>query len=71
MPTIDVRGLACPEPVLQVRRILENLEPEEVIEVLADSGTACENITRIAKTLGFTTEIQPAGEEYRMMIKKA
>lgn len=37
---LDCRGLRCPEPVWQTRRLIESLPPGSLIEVLADDPLA-------------------------------
>ncbi|MDR2075324.1 MAG: sulfurtransferase-like selenium metabolism protein YedF, partial [Desulfovibrio sp.] len=53
MNTLDCKNLACPEPVLQVRRYLTEENPE-TLTVLVDNAAACENVTRFLKSQGFT-----------------
>ncbi|HEY5498152.1 MAG TPA: sulfurtransferase TusA family protein, partial [Syntrophales bacterium] len=43
--TVDARGLACPQPVILVKKTIE--ENEEVT-VFVDNDTAVENIRRLA-----------------------
>ena len=55
--TVDARGLSCPQPVLLAQAAIKNME-HGVIRVLADSGTARDNITRVAQKSGWTADIQ-------------
>lgn len=57
--TVDARGLSCPEPVLLAKRAIEGLE-SGTIEVLVDTVTSRENVTRLAKHLGCEVETRPA-----------
>jgi selenium metabolism protein YedF len=50
---LDCKNLACPEPVLQVRRHLSEEHPD-ALTVLVDNAAACENVTRFLKSQGFT-----------------
>jgi selenium metabolism protein YedF len=52
---VDVRGQACPVPVLRTRKAIETLEEGE-IRVLLDSPVAAENVTRTAEELGCRVE---------------
>lgn len=47
--TVDARGLACPQPVIETRNAL--LEHERV-EVIVDNETAQYNVTRMAEKTG-------------------
>ena len=46
MKQIDVRGLSCPAPVLEVKTMIDN--GEAAFEVLCDCGASVENIGRFA-----------------------
>lgn len=50
MKELDLRGLACPEPVVLTRRTL--LEGERELRVLVDDRTAADNVERMARSLG-------------------
>ncbi len=68
--TIDARGLSCPQPALLTRQALQKAK-QGTIEVLVDTTTALENITRLAKNLGWklTVEARPEGA-HRMVLQK-
>ena len=44
--TIDARGLLCPRPLMLARQALYESSPGDVLEVLLDNATACENVSR-------------------------
>jgi tRNA 2-thiouridine synthesizing protein A len=54
METIDVRGLSCPSPVLEVKQAIDR--GVKSLKVLADCGTATENITRFAHNANYRVE---------------
>jgi tRNA 2-thiouridine synthesizing protein A len=66
---LDVRGLSCPLPVVKVRNKLTELK-EGLLEVLVDTGTAKDNITRMANNNGWKVETKERGEEYLLIINK-
>ncbi len=68
--TVDARGLSCPQPVMLTRQAIEKLT-KGTVEVLVDSHTARENISRLATNSGWivTIEGQPEGS-YRIVLKK-
>ena len=68
--TLDVRGLSCPQPALQADQFLKHLT-NGVVEILLDSGTSRDNVTRIAKRAGWqvTVETKP-GEGFRLLLTK-
>jgi len=67
--SIDVRGLSCPLPVVAVRNKLLEMK-KGILEVLVDTGTSKDNITRMATSAGWKVEIREESEEYLMVISK-
>lgn len=68
MPTVDARGLSCPEPVLRTRRALDaGVFP---IEVLLDSATQRDNVRRTAEQAGCRVEVAGVGDEYRLTLNR-
>ena len=66
---IDTRGYSCPTPVILVQKAVKSGAPAE-LEVLANAMVAVENITRYARSQGYTTTVTPDGEDYRLTLKK-
>jgi TusA-related sulfurtransferase len=68
--TVDARGLNCPEPVMRALKVMKETK-EGVITVLVDSGTALENVSRLAKNSGWKVTIneQPDGS-HRIVMEK-
>lgn len=50
--TLDVRGLACPMPVVKTKLAIDKLEPGQVIEVLATDRGALVDIPAWAAATG-------------------
>lgn len=66
---IDARGLSCPEPVVRVQKgVAAN---PEGLTVLVDAMVCVENIKRFAASRGYSVEVQEAGGEYTLTLKKA
>jgi TusA-related sulfurtransferase len=68
--TVDARGLSCPQPAMLVQEALKKTG-KGTIEVLVDSTTARENVSRLARNSGWnvTVEDQPGGS-YRIVLRK-
>jgi TusA-related sulfurtransferase len=67
---IDARGLSCPQPVLMTLGEIKNLGKGE-IEVLVDTDTSKENVSRAAESQGWKVQdIRGEGEGYRIEIRK-
>ena len=67
---IDARGLSCPQPVMLARQAIQKLS-KGYLEVLVDSGTAKENVSRLAKNAGWKVNLeeQPDGST-RIVLQK-
>jgi TusA-related sulfurtransferase len=67
---IDARGLSCPQPVLMTLGEIKKLSKGE-IDVLVDTDTSRENVSRAAQSQGWKVqEVREEGEGYRIKIKK-
>ena len=67
MKTIDARGLSCPEPVVLTRNALRD---EAELEVLVDSQTCVENVTRFGEKQGYTVSCASEGGDFRLTLRK-
>ena len=67
---VDTRGLSCPQPVMLVSNAIKKLN-RGIIEVLADSGTARDNVTRLANNSGWAVTVaeKPEGN-FKLVLKK-
>jgi selenium metabolism protein YedF len=64
---VDARGLACPQPVIQTRKAMEQAKQ---IVTLVDNDAAVTNVTRMASKAGWQVEVVAEGDEFRVeMIK--
>ena len=52
METLDCRGQQCPQPVVQARQLMLE-KADQPFCVLVDDTTSRENVTRLAKKLGY------------------
>jgi len=64
---VDVRGLSCPLPVVAVRNKLLEIK-KGILEVLIDTGTSKDNITRMAVNAGWKVEAKEEDGEYQLII---
>lgn len=53
--TVDARGLSCPQPVIETKKVLDRLS-SGAVEVLVDTVTSRENVIRFAQHAGWKTE---------------
>ncbi len=66
---VDVRGLACPQPVILTRQALE-ISQLMKITVVADSETARDNIVRMAQSLSCGVEVDQRDADFYINITK-
>ncbi|MCX7911340.1 MAG: sulfurtransferase TusA family protein [Dehalococcoidales bacterium] len=68
--TVDARGLSCPQPAMMTRQALQKLG-KGTVEVLVDSPTAKENVTRLAKNAGWTVTVEDSPDgSARIVLRK-
>jgi TusA-related sulfurtransferase len=66
---IDARGLSCPQPVIVTDRKMKELG-RGVFEVLVDTETAKENITRLARQSGWQLDVNEESGDILLVLKK-
>ena len=66
---VDARGLSCPQPVINTKQALEEIE-EGTITVLVDSAESRENVRRFAQSQGCQVEITEQDGAYCLAITK-
>jgi tRNA 2-thiouridine synthesizing protein A len=67
---IDARGLSCPQPVILTHKKIEDMA-KGVIEVLVDTETSRENVSRLAQRAGWTVETKKEGDNYSLILSKS
>jgi selenium metabolism protein YedF len=66
---VDVRGLACPQPVILTRQALER-SGQDRITAVADNETARDNIVKMARSLSCGVEVDQRGDDFYIAITK-
>lgn len=67
---VDARGLSCPQPVLLTLSKIKTMNYGE-IEVLVDSETSKENVTRAALSKGWSIkQVKEEGETFVVQLVK-
>jgi len=68
--TIDARGLSCPQPVILTLNRMKMMDKGQM-EVLVDTDTARENVSRAAASKGWIVkDIHAEGLEYKLILEK-
>lgn len=69
-PIVDARGLSCPQPVLETRAALAAASSGQV-DILVDTVTARENVSRFARSQGWQCETsQEEDGSYRVRARR-
>ncbi|MCX7724265.1 MAG: sulfurtransferase TusA family protein [Thermodesulfovibrio sp.] len=67
---VDARGLSCPEPVLLTFEAIKKIGKGE-IEILVDTDTSRENVSRAAQSMGWQiTNVEQKEGYYKVKIVK-
>ncbi len=69
---IDCMGMACPLPVINAKKAIEEFIEDGILYVKVDNDTAVQNLTRLGEHNGFTVTSEQNGEkEYtvKMQVK--
>ena len=67
--TVDARGLSCPQPAMVARDAIRKQE-RGTVEVLVDSGTALENVSRLARNAGWAVTVEEQAEGASKIVLK-
>ena len=67
MIEVDVRGFSCPIPVVRTKKVIEE-NPKKKISVLVETAVSRENVTRLAKSKGYSVAIEEVGEKFRLIL---
>jgi tRNA 2-thiouridine synthesizing protein A len=66
---LDARGLSCPQPVILTNRKIKEMG-KGVLEILVDTETSRENISRLAQQAGWDVEVRKVDPDYCLILRK-
>lgn len=66
--TVDARGLACPQPVLETKKMLDG-NPSEPFTVLVDNANSRENVERFAGSQGCHVHTRTAKGYFEILVE--
>lgn len=68
--TVDARGLSCPGPAVAAKKAIK-AQGGGLVEVLVDSGTAKDNVARVAEGDGWKVTVEEiGGGGYKLLLEK-
>ncbi len=68
MVEVDARGFSCPIPVVRTKKAIEE-NPKESVTVLVETAVSKENVSRLARSQGYSVEVEETGGEFRLILK--
>jgi tRNA 2-thiouridine synthesizing protein A len=68
---IDARGLSCPEPVILVKKAIPEMRKGTSLEVVVDTVTARENVSRLAEHSGLGVTVEEGRGGFILKLSKA
>ena len=67
--TLDMRGQACPIPVINAKKAIEGATEAGTLTVLVDNETSVKNLTKLAQSKGLAvTDSKKAENEYAVVM---
>ena len=70
MKVIDVRGKACPLPLIATKKTLKESDKDELIKMVIDSETSVKNVMRYLKDNGIKVKQQITGDSFELIFNK-
>jgi tRNA 2-thiouridine synthesizing protein A len=67
--TVDARGLSCPQPVLVTRKAMAEVK-KGTIEVLVETGTSRDNVSRAARKEGWQVQVAEVEDGFQLTLTK-
>jgi TusA-related sulfurtransferase len=67
--TVNACGLSCPQPVMETKKVLDK-NPSGRVEVLVDTATSRDNVTRFAENKGWKAVKEEREGGYRVLLEK-
>ncbi len=69
MSVVDARGLSCPGPVLLTKKMLDK-GGTDTVKVMVDEMAACENVSALAKSLGWQATYRRVSDYIEILLKR-
>lgn len=66
---IDARGLSCPKPVIETKKILDKLT-EGSVTTIVDNETAMNNVKKLAESMSYSVNVREIGEDFHVQMYK-
>jgi tRNA 2-thiouridine synthesizing protein A len=67
MIEVDARGLSCPIPVIRTKKAMDE-NPTESLDVLVETAVSKENVSRLAKSRGYSVTTAHLHDGFRLVL---
>jgi tRNA 2-thiouridine synthesizing protein A len=67
MIEVDARGFSCPIPVVRTKEAIDR-KPDMPLVVLVDNEVSKENVSRLARSRGYSVEVETAEDGFRLLL---
>lgn len=67
MVIIDARGFSCPIPVVRTKEAIDS-NPLATLAVLVESEVSRENISRLARSRGYSVRVERIEDGFRLLL---
>jgi selenium metabolism protein YedF len=71
MRTLDCRGLACPQPVLRTKQLIESGAESAGVSVVVDNSASAQNVVRFLESQGFSASTEQSGDDFEIKAQKS
>ena len=68
MQIVDTRGLSCPQPVIETKKVIDTKETE--LQVLVDTIAAKENVSRFATAMKYDVSVTETSYGWKLDLQK-
>ncbi|MBE0479956.1 MAG: sulfurtransferase TusA family protein [Dehalococcoidia bacterium] len=65
---VDARGFSCPIPVVKTKSAIEK-NPGQPISVLVETATSKENVSRLARSKGYSVAEEVMEDGFRLLLE--
>ncbi|PAB58467.1 sulfurtransferase-like selenium metabolism protein YedF [Anaeromicrobium sediminis] len=66
---IDARGLQCPKPVIETKKILDKLQDGSIVTIV-DNEVAMKNVSKLAQSMAYDVDVKQIESDYHINIYK-
>ena len=66
---VDARGMSCPKPVIETKKVLDHLSGESMTTIV-DNEVAMQNVNKLAQSLSYDVDVKKVDNDFYINIYK-